>query len=91
MNKGDKLTVSVGGIEVGQATIEEISEGKAYIMIPAMRVVAAVRTSLEPPVPVAPESETIVDGVTRVDNSTEPQAPVQAAPAPVPPVLGLET
>jgi hypothetical protein len=75
MKVGDKISVSVQGIEVAQADVKEVSDGTATLIIPATRVVMATRTELAPEVtPVNQGAQTIIDGVERA-----PVAPVEPA------------
>lgn len=55
MKVGEHLKVFIEGYEVGYAQIEDISDGKATLIIPATRVVMGVKQSL---VDIEPEVET---------------------------------
>ena len=69
MNVGDKVAVSIQGHEVVQAEVKEVSDGTATLIIPATRVVMAVKTELAPEVTAAADTsgtEHIVDEVVRV-------------------------
>lgn len=48
MKIGDQLPVEMQGLQVGVGIIEDISDGKATIVIPATRVQFAIRSSLAP-------------------------------------------
>lgn len=70
MNVGDKIAVTIQGSEIAQAEVKEVGEGTATLIVPATRVVMAVRTELAPEVtPTADGSgtETIIDEVVRTD------------------------
>lgn len=71
MKVGDKVSVTIQGSEVAQAEVKEVGEGTATLIVPATRVVMAVRTELAPevaPEPTAPTKEIIVDEVVRETN-----------------------
>lgn len=65
MKVGDKVPVTIAGQAVTQAEVREMGDGQAVLIVPATRVVMAVRTELayEAPAPVEPEKETIITGV----------------------------
>lgn len=46
MKVGDEILVNMGGFDVANAVIEDISDGKATIYIPATRVVMGVKSTL---------------------------------------------
>jgi hypothetical protein len=91
MKKGDRLPISVGGIEIGFAEVENLNDGTVTIFVPAQRAQAAVRMSLETPVPVEPTTETVITGVDRATeppveplvNGLEPPAPQVISTDPV--------
>lgn len=86
MNVGEKVDVTISGAVVAQAEVKEVGDGTATLIVPATRVVMAVKTQLAPEVGPSNESgtQTIVDEVVRATN--EPVAPVENASAsePVP-------
>jgi len=68
MNVGDKVSVTIQGIEVAQAEVKEVGDGTATLIVPATRVVMATKTELAPEVtPTADTSgtETVIDEVVR--------------------------
>ena len=71
MKVGDQLVVSLEGHQVGMATIEDISDGKATIIIPATRVVMGVKQSLTE---LAPETDRVFAGVAEGGGSEESPA-----------------
>lgn len=70
---GDQLVVSMEGLSVCYATVEEVHNGTATIMIPATRVVMGLRTTLTD---LEPEVEQAMLG--GVDTK---EAPADVAPA----------
>lgn len=66
MKVGDKVSVTIQGSEIAQAEVREVGDGTATLIVPATRVVMAVRTELAPEVTPATEgAQTIVDEVVR--------------------------
>lgn len=47
MKIGDRLAVTIDGVEVTEAFVEDIEDGQATIVIPATRLVAQVRQTLD--------------------------------------------
>jgi len=97
VNVGDKIPVSIAGHTVAQATVKEIAEGQATLVVPGTIVVMAVRTELAPDVVAAPESQTVLltDNVVTPEQAATQQVP-QAQPAAQPqtetaPVVANET
>jgi hypothetical protein len=85
MKVGDQMVVNLGNFEVGMATIEDISDGKATILIPATRVVMAVKQSLAP---LNPEVDRVFGGLETTggnesDASEAVNTQVQAPAEPV--------
>lgn len=92
MKVGDQMIVHLGQFEVAMATIEDISDGKATILIPSTRVVMGVRQELAP-LEQAPEVDRVMAGLTESTEAavstaqeelvqaptTQTQAPVEAA------------
>lgn len=80
MNVGEKVDVLIGGSVVAQAEVKEVGDGTATLIVPATRVVMAVRTELAPEV--GPDNssgtQTIIDEVVRtpVENAGD-AAPVE--------------
>lgn len=82
MKVGDQLAVSVDGHEVGGiAVIEEIENGKAYIVIPATRVVMSIRQTLEP---TTPETDRIFGGMAETSEEAISDAAAEVNAEPVP-------
>lgn len=71
MKAGDQLPVSISGFDVAAAVIEDISDGKATVYIPATRVQFGVRTELEP---VTPEVDRIFGGMVEDQQSNASEA-----------------
>lgn len=84
MNVGDKVRVDIQGTEVAQAEVKELGDGTVTVIIPATRVVMAMKSELAPEVGPATDdsgTQTIVDEVVRTNpeaTGASPQAP--AAP-----------
>lgn len=82
MKINDLVPVTIAGQVVAQATVREMSEGTATLVVPATLVVMAVRTELafETPAADTTGTETIITGVDRAGQSAEP---VETTSAPV--------
>lgn len=82
MKINDLVPVTIAGQVVAQATVREMSDGTATLVVPATLVVMAVRTelALETPAADTTGTETIITGVDRAGQSAEP---VETASAPV--------
>lgn len=67
MKVGDSVAVTIAGQVVANATVKEMADGTATLIVPATRVVMAVRTELAYEAPVVQEqtTETIITGVDR--------------------------
>lgn len=65
MKIGDTIPVNIAGQTVANATVKEVGDGTATLVVPATLIVMATRTELsyETPAPVEPERETIITGV----------------------------
>jgi hypothetical protein len=64
MKKGDRLPVSIEGAVVGYAEVEHVGETEVTLFVPAQRVIAKKRTSLDLGAgPEASGTQHIVDGV----------------------------
>ena len=63
MKIGDKFPVQIEGMDIGEATIEDIEDGKATLVIPATRLVVQVRQSLDMGATVAPEVDRVFSGL----------------------------
>jgi hypothetical protein len=90
MKAGDTYPVLVAGQVVAQATIKELGDGTATLVVPATLVVMATRTELTEEVKPEPEKDTVITGVdrpaTQEANETAPvgeNADKPAAPQPV--------
>jgi hypothetical protein len=92
---GDPVEVKMEDFVVAQGIVTEISDGQAYIDIPATRVVMSVRQSLAPMVAKEPEVEHQFIGTVNNDGDTTspakdavtevpPPNPEMAKPVPVP-------
>lgn len=81
MKVGDQLSVQLEGHTVGVATIEDISDGKATILIPATRVVMGVRQSLV--ADVAPETDRVFAGTAETSEPNTSDASEEAESAAV--------
>jgi hypothetical protein len=74
LKKGDKVPVTIAGDVATQAVVESVDmdSRRATLVIPATRVVMALRVEIDsaPQVAAEPESnkQTIITGVDRVDN-----------------------
>jgi hypothetical protein len=81
MNVGDKVEVLIEGSTVAYAEVKEVGDGTATLIVPATRVVMAVRTELAPEVgPVGGEgAQTIIDEVVRTDASGATELPITPA------------
>lgn len=96
MRKGDRLPITVGGIEIGFAEVESLENGEVTIYVPPQRAKAAVRVSLDAPVPTEPTTETVITGVDRavppvVESAPEPvSTAVSTEPTSVAPGEGTE-
>lgn len=79
MKVGDNVPVTIAGQAVAMATVKEMGEGQAVLIVPATRVVMAVRTELAYEAPVVQEqtTETIVTGVDRAEGAGEVAAVVE--------------
>jgi hypothetical protein len=67
---GDKVPVTLAGHTVAQATVRELGDGTAVLVVPATQVTMAVRTELDAaPAPVK-ETETVITGVDRAEGGT---------------------
>ena len=89
MKVGDVIPVTIGGHTVTNATVRELGDGTATLVVPGTLVVMATRTTLDdaPVVPSEPEKETIITGVDRASggDTIEPQtqeAPVEESTQP---------
>ena len=73
MKQGDKIPVTIAGQVVAQATVKELGDGTATLVVPGTLVVMAVRTEIAPETHEVAESssETIITGVDRVNNDGE--------------------
>lgn len=83
MNVGDKVSVSIQGIEIAKAEVKEVSDGTATLIVPATRVVMATKTELAPEVVADADTsgtEHIVDEVVRTPAAVENTS--DAAPQP---------
>lgn len=65
MKTGDTVPVTVAGQVVAQATIKEMGDGQATLVIPATLVVMATRTELTQETKPEPAKDTIITGVDR--------------------------
>jgi hypothetical protein len=68
VNVGDKVSVDIQGTKVVDAEVKEVGDGTVTVIIPATRVVMAVKSELAPEVTPSADSsgtETIVDEVVR--------------------------
>lgn len=76
MKVGENIPVTIAGQVVANATITELSDGTATLVVPATRVVMATQTSLAVEEP-SQESETVILGVEQRD--AEPQREAEQA------------
>lgn len=79
MKVNDKVPVYIAGQTVAQATVRELGDGTATLVVPATLVVMATRTELTVETPVVDDTapETVITGVDRT--SAESEAPVESA------------
>lgn len=77
MKVNDKVDVLIAGQVVAQATVKELGDGTATLVVPATLVVMATRTELTVEAPREQAVETVITGVDRAEASTE--QPVQSA------------
>jgi hypothetical protein len=96
VKRGDRLPLALDGVNVGYAEIESVGDEQVVLIIPAQKVVAQKRTTLdlgaEKPVDTT-GTETIVTGVEKPSEALEKpveevpaQKPVEPVEAPVAPV-----
>lgn len=78
MKQGDELAVSIEGITVGAAIVEEVYDGKVTIFIPATRVVMGIRTSLTADTGAPEVDRTLGTQVDHGDTTSEAQDEVDA-------------
>lgn len=71
MKQGETVPVTIAGQVVAQATVKELGEGTATLVVPATLVVMAVRTELAVEQPVESTSETVITGVDRPEPTVE--------------------
>lgn len=67
MKTGDTVPVTVAGQVVAQAAVVELDKNTATLIVPATRVVMAVRTELAVEEPKEEGPSTLITGVDRVD------------------------
>lgn len=79
MKVNDTVPVTIAGQTVANATVRELGDGTATLVVPATLVVMATRTELTVEAPVVDDTapETIITGVDRT--SGENEAPVESA------------
>lgn len=78
MKIGDQFVVRIEGIDVARADVVAVNNEQVELVIPATRVVMAVKTSIAPVEAPEPEKEVIIDGVEVVSESAvEAQQPVE--------------
>lgn len=75
MKVGDTKVVSLEGFAVGEAVVEDISDGKVTLYIPATRVQFALRQELDVP---APEVDRAMAGTTEPAGTNESEASASA-------------
>ena len=88
MKVGDRFSVQIEGMDVAEAVIDDIEDGKAILVIPATRLVVQVRQSLDLAATKTPDVDRIFTGVEESgSNTSEATEAVSEAPrAPVAPV-----
>lgn len=93
MKKGDLLPVTVQGVHITDAVVEEVESDRVHLLLPGTRAVVSVRMSLVDDAETStPEKETIIDGVVRQDNSTDaPEADLATPDAPTNDTAEVET
>jgi hypothetical protein len=74
MKAGETVPVTIAGQVVAQATVKELGDGTATLVVPATLVVMATRTELTVETPRTSEVETIIMGVDRASGNVEPPA-----------------
>ena len=70
MKIGDRIAVQIEGVDVGEAVVEDIEDGIATIVIPATRLQAKVRSTLD--MAAGPEKS---DGPDRIFGGIEDNQP----------------
>ena len=68
MKIGDIFPVTIAGQTVANAKVVELDKDSATLIVPATKVVMAIRTEFASPEPVEPNKEVIITGVDRVDS-----------------------
>jgi len=92
MKKGDLIPLVAQGVTVCEALVEAVESDRVTLLVPGVRVVVGIRTTLaDDSFTAAPEKETIIDGVVTPDNSSaasegDTAAPEDAAEATAEPV-----
>lgn len=71
MRAGETVPVTIAGQVVAQATVKELGDGTATLVVPATLVVMAVRTELAVEQPAESTSETVITGVDRPEPTVE--------------------
>lgn len=85
MKKGDLIPLVAQGVTVCEALVEAVESDRVTLLVPGVRVVVGIRTTLADDAPVsAPEKETIIDGVVAPDNSSADSGGSTAAPEATP-------
>ena len=70
MKIGDRFSVDIQGVSVAEAVLEDIDGDQATIVIPATRVVVAIKQELDISATKDPEVDRIFGGMTQ---TTEPE------------------
>lgn len=75
MKVGDTLAVTIQGHQVALAEVVDVNtkENTVELVVPATRVVMGLQVSLAQPTIAEPSTETIITGVDRQTNSSQPQ------------------